>query len=86
VIVPFGARIKHAKWLFSTGVFKQKIAAIAQVKELVLRERKAAGMFEPPVNWRLAMSAFTTFCNTEEGEYGELAFQDFLEMLKQRPE
>ena len=86
VIVPFGSRVKHAKWLFATGFFRQKIAAIAQIKELVLRERKAAGLFEPPVNWRPAMAAFTNFCNTDEGEYGDMAFQDFLEMLKQRPE
>lgn len=82
VIVPFGARVKHARWLFATGDVKAKIDAIAQLKELVLREKKSRNDFSITKEWIYAMQMFTNFCNTSDESYAQSAFDSFVKMIK----
>lgn len=81
VLIPIGARVKHAKYLFATGDRQKMISAVAQIKELVLRSRRAAENYELPLNWHEAMSAFTSFCNTGDQNAASAAFLLFKAML-----
>lgn len=81
VLIPIGARVKHAKYLFTTGDRQKMVSAIAQIKELVLRSRRAAENYALPPNWHEAMSAFTNFCNTSDPKVGDDAFRLFKAML-----
>lgn len=81
VLTPVGARVKHAKYLFATGDRQKMVSAIAQIKELVLRSRRAAENYELPQGWHKAMSAFTNFCNIGDQKSGDEAFRLFKAML-----
>lgn len=81
VLIPIGARVKHADWMFANGDTKKKIAAIAQIKELVLRAKRAKNDFSIPATWHDAMSWFTTFSNTENSDAADRAFEGFKNIL-----
>ena len=81
VLIPIGARVKHAKYLFATGDRQKMVSAIAQIKELVLRSRRAAENYDLPPRWHEAMSALTNFCNTSDQKNGDEAFRLFKAML-----
>lgn len=80
IVVPDGARLKQALWQIAQDDKQTRVYAIAQVKELYLRNKRKRKSFTVDPEFSDGMREFTIFCNTGDDETGSRAFDIFLKL------